>query len=398
MLTVIEALAAIEKYSLPLPAESILLGEALGRVLAEDALADCDSPPHDKAMMDGFAVRVADGVNQRRIVETIFAGTVPTVAVGMDEASRIMTGAPLPVGADAVVPIEVVTLRDELFVTPHSAPVVGKHMQRRGDNFRRGDAIVRAGQPLRSAEIAALAEIGVAEPRCFPEPRVAVLATGDELVSPNQVPAAGQIRNSNGPMLCAAVREAGAAPIDLGVGRDEPAHLREKLLEGLTADVLLVSGGVSAGDKDLAPGLLVELGVEQIFHKIAMRPGKPLWFGRGPANPNGRRPLVFGLPGNPASSFVCFQLFVRPLLSGLSGGGFQGLVPQRVELAMAYDFRGERETYVPAKLSITGATPTRWRSSGDLSGLVGAEVLLTFPPGDHQYAAGTELIALALPK
>ncbi len=190
----------------------------------------------------------------------------------------------------------------------------------------------------------------------------------------------------------------GAVPIDLGVGRDDPAHLRAKLLEGLTADVLLVSGGVSAGDKDLAPGLLVELGVEQVFHKIAMRPGKPLWFGQGPANATGRRPLVFGLPGNPASSFVCFQLFVRPLLAGLSGGSFQGLAELSVRLAEPYDFRGERETYVPATLSAGVATLTRWRGSGDLSGLVGADVLLKFPPGDRQYSAGSELTALILPK
>jgi molybdopterin molybdotransferase len=231
-------------------------------------------------------------------------------------------------------------------------------------------------------------------------PTLAVLATGNELVPAEQTPAPGHIRNSNGPMLLAAAQAAGAVAVDLKIARDDAQQLRSLIARGLEHDVLVISGGVSAGVLDLVPGVLAELGVQQVFHKVHLKPGKPLWFGvlaRGPVDT-----LVFGLPGNPVSSLVCFELFVRPAIGQLAGRGDTSLVEVAAELAVDYLQRGDRPTYFPARLAnVDGrhrVEPLRWQGSGDLRTLVQANALAYFPPGERAYRAGETVRVLQLPR
>ncbi|TWT88677.1 Molybdopterin molybdenumtransferase [Pseudobythopirellula maris] len=403
LLTVDEALALVTAEARSLEPRRVALKTALGCLLAEEAVSDVDSPPHDKAMMDGFAVVASDTSAEREVVETVMAGAVPTVALGPGQATRIMTGAPLPAGADAVIPVERSETLGEgrvRFLGPTIA--AGKHVMRRGESVAAGDVVVAEGARVRPIEIAVLAEAGCAEPSVVPAPRVAVLSTGDELVGADQKPRAGQIRNSNGPMLVAAVRDAGATPLDLGAAVDTPQALRLALGAGLArADVLLLSGGVSAGDKDLVPGLLAELGVRKVFHKVAVKPGKPLWFGVRDASENdpsgaGHRCWVFGLPGNPVSSLVGFSLFVRPLLAALGGAPFVQPATAPVRLARAFSQPPGRETYLPARVDAGVAQVLPWRGSADIAALAGANALLRVPAAGGEFAAGQQLDALLI--
>jgi molybdopterin molybdotransferase len=310
---------------------------------------DVNSPPHDKSMMDGYAVISGDRAPMRRVVEEIAAGSVPQQPVTPGTAARIMTGAPLPAGADAVVPIEQTEPTaggGVRLLQAEQRP--GQHVLRTGASMRAGDTVARNGAALRPIEIAMLAEAGRALVAVRPRPRLAVLSTGNELVPVSERPAAGQIRNTNGPMLAAAANAAGGEAVELGVARDVRDELIGKIREGLASDVLLLSGGVSAGKFDLVPGVLGELGVQQVFHKVALRPGKPLWFGAWEGG--GHRTLVFGLPGNPVSSFVCFVLFVRPAIAALAGRGFVGLSKRTCHLSHAYDHAGGRAAYLPARI------------------------------------------------
>ncbi len=321
------------------------LSDVLGLVLAEDVTSDVDSPPHDKSLVDGYAVVAADlagGSAELDFLEEITAGAVPRHAVTPGATSRVMTGAPIPEGADAVVMVE----QSEWLGGAGAGRVrlgmdgleAGRNIMRRAASMKRGDRVLVAGCPLRAIEIGILAEVGRAHVQVVPRPTVAVLATGNELVPPPVVPGPGHIRNSNGPMLLAAAAQAGAAGYDLGIARDEPAVLRERIGAGLGYDVLVISGGVSAGVLDLVPGMLGELGVEQVFHKIRLKPGKPLWFGVQRADGGDR--LVFGLPGNPVSSLVCFELFVRPAIARLAGRTDGGLSETQARLAASRSQRG----------------------------------------------------------
>lgn len=407
LLTVAEALQQIERSATPLAPVSQPLARSLGHVLAADVASDVDSPPHDKAMMDGYAVRSDDKTTEREVIEEVFAGDVPTKQVGQGEATRIMTGAPMPAGADAVVPVEQTELSDNRVRFTGPLPPAGKHVMPRGESLRSGQVVLQRGKSIRSAEVALLAEVGSATVSVIPTPMVAVLPTGAELVSPDQKPSRGRIRNSNGPMLLAAIEEAGCRSMDAGVATDERSALRSAILAMRDADVLLVSGGVSAGDRDLAPGVLAELGVEKVFHKVAVKPGKPLWFGVWPAAEGGAPTYVFGLPGNPVSSFVCFQLFVRPLVAKLAGRGFVALPETTASLAGEISHRGGRETYLPARLEpAEGFAPTsggsrqvrpvRWRGSADLAGLVAANALIRLPVEPVNWPAGQAVGVLQL--
>ncbi|MCS7047528.1 MAG: molybdopterin molybdotransferase MoeA [Gemmataceae bacterium] len=395
MLSVSEAQSLILAATSPLPPCAIPLREAVGLVLAEDAVSDLDAPPFDKAMMDGYAVRASDAAEsgaELTVIEEVTAGRTPTLPLGPGQATRIMTGAPLPAGADAVVMIERTRLLGPGRVRLDTVVKPEQNVLRRATEMRRGEVVLAAGTQLRPQEIGVLALVGRATPLCHPRPRVAIVPTGDEIVEPHEQPGPGQIRNSNGPMLLAQVQRAGAFGRLLATARDTEASLREQVSLGLQDDVLILSGGVSAGKLDLVPEVLARSGVRIEFHKVEMKPGKPMLFGvkeRGNASPP---TLVFGLPGNPVSGYVCFELFVRPALRRLRN------VPPGPSLVQAtltvdHPHRTDRPTYHPARLTVGDrgweAQATPWFGSADLRGLTAANALLVLPPGDHHHTAGT---------
>ncbi len=401
MISVLEALQIVLPQARPLPPETVPLdSSSLGLVLAEDVASDLDMPPFAKALMDGYAVRAADlatGQAVLAVVEEVPAGHTPRRPVGTGQAARIMTGAPIPPGADAVVMIEHSKLLDEgrVLLEETPSPPAGQNVLPRGREMRRGDIVLRAGSVLRPQEFGLLAAVGRTAVQVRPAPRVAILPTGDEIVEPAQAPGPGQIRNSNGPMLLAQTCRAGGQPRLLGIARDHRASLRALIGEGLQADILVLSGGVSAGKHDLVPGVLEELGVRVLFHKIQIKPGKPLLFGIH--DKNDAPTLVFGLPGNPVSSLVCFELFIRPAIRRLKGLSDPGplLVPAR--LTEDYPYRTDRPTYHPARLFLGGAAkegsawcvqPVPWFGSPDLRGLLAANAFVLLPAGDHHHQAG----------
>lgn len=397
MISVAEGQALVLRHAHPLPlVAKPLTAAALGLVLAEDVVSDLSMPPFDKAMMDGFAIRAADlpdGRGVLAIIDEITAGQTPRLPVEASQAVRIMTGAPIPVGADAVVMIERVRLLEGKRVQiEDSPPQPGQNILYKGREMRAGETVLAAGAVLRPQEFGLLATVGRTAVKVHPAPRVAILATGDELVEASQRPGPSQIRNGNGPMLLAQVWRAGGIPHDLGIARDDVASLQSLIGEGLRSDMLLLSGGVSAGKLDLVPGVLEQLGVRPHFHKVELKPGKPVFFGtRGET-------LVFGLPGNPVSVTVCFELFARPAIRRLRGHADAGPRLVRAELTEDFSYRTDRPTYHPARLE---DGPNGWRvhivpwfGSPDLRGLTGANAFAVLPAGDQQYQVGQRMSVL----
>lgn len=317
-LTVDEALDRILARIKPLASAEVALLDALGTVLTEDAVADRDVPPFRNSAMDGYAVRGADvkgGGVTLRVVGTIAAGSLPDRAVGAGEAMRIMTGAPMPEGADTVVRVEDTDNGAEA-VTINTATPKGVAVRQAGEDLRSGEVVLPRGTVLRQAEIGVLASIGRAKVDVVRRPNVAVLSTGDELVDIENEPGPGQIRDSNRYSLAAAVRSTGCAAFELGIARDSADDLRHALGNAAFGDLVVTSGGVSVGDHDHVKPVVNAMG-QMDFWSIALRPGRPLAFGELRTK-RGAVP-IFGLPGNPVSALLTFELFVRPALLKMSG-------------------------------------------------------------------------------
>jgi molybdopterin molybdotransferase len=315
MLPVVDALATILGALSPLPPERVSLLDARGRVLAEDLRAPRDLPPRDNSAMDGYALRHADvaetgGVLQ--VLESIAAGGEGSRALQAGEAAKIMTGAPLPAGADTVVPVEdTQAVGDRVKIL--RLPDPGAHIRPAGEDVRAGQLVIPSGTWVRPAEVGMMASLGRSFVAVHQRPRVAVLATGDEIVEIDSPTEGGRIVNSNSYGVAAQVAEAGGVPVILGIGRDDPEGLLAMLGHAGTADAVITTGGVSMGDYDYVRPVLAKAGVDVRFWKVAMKPGKPFVFGL-----SGRAP-VFGLPGNPVSAMVVFEEFVRPALRVMQG-------------------------------------------------------------------------------
>ena len=400
MLTVAQALKLVLAYSSPLSPQTATLRGCLNHVLAQSLTTPHDSPPFDKSMMDGFAVNSATvftGETQTlNVLETITAGMLPTQSPACGTVSRIMTGAPMPEGADCVVPVEYTTIDErhpDTVTIPPEQVKAERNVLRRGVTAKKKSSLLSAGTHLKPQHLAVLAEFGIAEVPIVPQPSVGVLATGDELVPFSEALTPGRIRNSNEPMLEAQIRRAGAIPVPLGIARDSECELSDHITAGVRQDVLLLSGGVSAGMLDLVPAQLAAAGVQQIFHKIQMKPGKPLWFGSLQSEQH--QCLVFGLPGNPVSSMVCFEVFVRPALERLAGLTPHSSRNQVARLTQDIKIKGDRPTYFPSTLTRTetglAVTPVAWGGSTDLRSTAQANGVCCLEPGEHRHEDGASV-------
>jgi molybdopterin molybdotransferase len=389
LLSIDEALALVLEHVRPLPDEQVGVGDASGRVLAADAVARVDLPPFRSSAMDGYAVRAADTPGRLRVTGQSAAGHPAAVPPAAGEATAISTGAVVPDAADAVVPVER-TRRDGDSVQVEQVEP-GENVRPRGGDIAAGDTVVAAGATCGPAQLGALAAVGLETVRCARRPRVAVLATGSELRRPGDALGPGEIYESNTVMLAAQLRRAGATADVQGVVADDADATRAALERGLDADVLITSGGVSVGEHDLVRGLLAELGVVEVFWRVAVKPGKPVAFStRGST-------LVFGLPGNPVSSFVGFELFVRPALAALQGSSTPqpAFLPGR--LAVSLQRNAARDELVRARIESDGVVqPLRGQDSHMIARAAHANALVLVPRGDGELAAGAAVSWLPL--
>lgn len=390
MISVDAALDEVMAAATPRPAVRLPLAAALGLHLAEPVVAGLDLPRWDNSAMDGFAVCSADlspGEATLEVLETTAAGAVPQHAVRPGTCTRIMTGAPMPEGADAVVMVEHSTTVAEGRVRLSGPVRAGQHVRRRGEDIPTGSRVLEPGVCLGPAELGLLAALGLPSARVHRRPRVAILSTGDEVVEPGLPLGPGQIYSSNGAALAAMVVDAGGEPLDCGQAPDQPDALRDAVLRGSGADLVLSTGGVSAGDFDFVHRVLGEVGVELRFHKVAMQPGKPILFGMWGSVP------YFGLPGNPVSCMVGFAEFVRPVLRGMLGAPRPFLPVLDARAGAPVRKAPGRALFVRVSLRRDAqgglvATPVQTQSSGAVGSMVHADGLLPLSASAGDLAAG----------
>jgi molybdopterin molybdotransferase len=393
LLTLDEAIARVLERAEPLAAEHVPLRDALGRVLAEDARSAVDLPPFPSSAMDGFAVRAADTPGQLPVVARIAAGRPAERALAAGEAMGIATGGVVPDGADAVIPIEYVVEHDNYVEIPESVDAA-VNVRPRGGDIGAGDVLVPAGARLGAAQLGALAAAGIVDVTCTRRPRVVVLTTGTELRRPGEPLGPGEVYEANGLLLSSAIAASGAAVEEhASVEDDEEAH-RDAIARALDADVVVTSGGVSVGPHDLVRRIEADLGVEEVFWGVAVKPGKPVSFGvRG-------KTLVFGLPGNPVSALVGCQLFVRPAVLALQGAADPGPTYELGRLASPVRRNPERDELLRAGLRIADATaelePIRGQESHMIARAATADALVLVARGEGEVAAGEPVRYLRL--
>ena len=384
-ITIDEARAKVLEHVHPLPTEEVAVQDALGRVVAEDVVADRDVPSFANSAMDGFAVRSGPAGRTLRIVGESRAGAPATVAVGDGEAIRISTGAAVPEGADGVIQVERVIVDGDT-VTLDDGVDEGRNLRPAGDDVGAGQTVVPAGTRMGAAEIGIAVVAGRGTITCARAPRVAVLATGDELVAPGGPLGPGQLHNSNGATLAALATHAGARVLRTETVADTEQATRDAIAAALEeADVLVLSGGVSVGPHDHVKPALHALGVDEVFWRVALRPGRPTWFGtRGET-------LVFGLPGNPVSAMVTFMLFVRPALGALQGAPHE---PERIvsHLDATIPRHPDRDECVRVRLHDGFATPTGPQGSHQLSSMLGADGFAIVTAGEGNALPGDPVV------
>jgi molybdopterin molybdotransferase len=394
MLSVEQAQAEILGRARPLPTERVDIVAALGRVLAEPIQSTRRIPPWPNSSMDGYAVRAIDThpAATLTVIDRVIAGSLPTRTVGAGEATRIFTGAPMPSGADAVVPQEDVDANDGV-IALRGTVEPGAFVRPAGEDVREGDLVLEPGRPIGAAEIGLLATLGRTHVTVGRRPRVAVLSTGNELADLGTEPTPAQIPNSNTYSLMAQIIEAGGLPLNLGVAPDRLEAIAERITRGKEADVLVTSAGVSVGELDLVREALVNAGAELHLWKVDMRPGKPITFGSLAGRP------VFGLPGNPVSAMVTFELFVRPMLLAMQGR--RAISRPRIRAAAVAPIvnRGTRRGYLRVTLEPAAG---RWRArltgdqgSGILRSMVSADGLAVLH-GDTTVATGEDVEVIVL--
>jgi molybdopterin molybdotransferase len=393
LLSIEEALRRVLARATALEQEPVLVGSAAGRFLAVDVTAQVDLPPFASSAMDGYAVRAEDTPGRLPVVFRIAAGLPADRALAGGETMAISTGGAVPAGADSVVPIEVVVEADNKLDVP--SPVeLGANVRPVGGDVRAGDLLLHAGTRIGAAQIGALAAAGVSEVSVARRPRVVVLSTGTELRAPGEPLGPGQIYESNAPMLAAAFEAAGAEVERIGPVSDDEGEHRRALERGLEADVLVSSGGVSVGPHDLVRRILAELGVEEDFWGVAVRPGKPLAFGVR------ERTLVFGLPGNPVSALVGVELFVRPALLALQGANDPEPAYETARLASPLRRNAARDELARARIRRdqegTLLEPVTGQESHMIARAAAADALVLVPSGEGELAAGERVSYLRL--
>ncbi|OGD26912.1 MAG: hypothetical protein A2Y56_12375 [Candidatus Aminicenantes bacterium RBG_13_63_10] len=400
MIDYANALRRVVARAKPLPAESVPLTGSLGRTLAQNIRARAPIPPFAKATMDGYAVKAADTRPAEagrpvkiEVVEDLPAGRISHKALSSGQAVRIMTGAPLPRGADAVVMVED-TEKAASLVKIFRAVSPGDNIGRAGEDLEKGDLILEKGELIGPAEVGMLAALGLASVRVVRRPKLAVIATGDEIVEPGEKAGPGRIWNSNGYSLLSLALEAGTEARYLGIARDRASQLERKIQKAKDADILTISGGVSVGDYDLVKEELRRLGVRPVFWQLRIKPGKPTFFGvRG-------RQLVFGLPGNPTSAMVMFHLFVRPAIDLMLGRKRTGLRSARAVLEQEIAIRPGRTQFLRGRLVGEGPVlrvePFPDQRSGVLRSMVKSRVLIVMPADLPRLQKGREVEILFL--
>jgi molybdopterin molybdotransferase len=391
VLTPAEADALIGQRLQCLPIESLPLAQCAGGVLRENIYAERDEPPFDRVLMDGIALdsrAVAAGRRAFRVQATQAAGDTPLTLAAGTSCIEIMTGAALPAGCDSVVPVEELTVKGGEAVVGAAVPVTPwQNVHRRGSDTRQGALLVAAGTRLHAPEIAIAASAGMARIRVSSQPMLAVISTGNELIEPGEPVLAHQVRRSNAYGIVSALREHGFQRVADDHIQDDPGELRERLRFHLeTHDVLVLSGGVSMGKFDLVPQVLEELGVHAIFHRVAQRPGKPLWFGMAPSGA-----AVFGLPGNPVSTLVCLGRYVLPAL--FASLGQRPPPPERLALGAPVTITPPLTHFLPVRIEQDDwgrpwAMPAPTNGSGDFTALSGTDGFVELPPGPQTYKKG----------
>jgi molybdenum cofactor synthesis domain-containing protein len=403
MIPVAAAIQIVNDQTRALESEALELSQALGRYLAADIVADTDLPPFDRSQMDGYAVRTADIATvptKLKIIGESAAGRGWHNEMKPGEAVRIMTGAPVPAGADSVQQVELTRELDGgAAVEILEAVALGRSIVKRGSEIKKGETVLRAGERINSGAVAVLASFGYASVNVGKRPRVAILATGTELVSVDQKPGQDQIRDSNNFSIAAYASLAGATIERMPLAGDDVEQLKHQIANAAERnDAIITSGGVSVGRYDFTKTVLNDLGAELFFERVALRPGKPTVFAR---LPNGS--LVFGLPGNPVSVSVTFNLFARAAILAMQGAAETALETGTAVLSHGIKPSRDRESYLPARLSTNEkaqlvAEPLKWGGSSDFVGFVRATALIIVPAGAQRMEAGSLVTVVHLPQ